>query len=182
MSAGASRVQVRKLRPEDDRTQFRSGDLELDRFFHRFAGQNQFRHHIGTTYVAVEDGALLGFATVAPSAIEVKALPAARRRGLPGYPLPVLRLARLAVDERAQGRGVGLLLLKATFLLARTLASDFGCVGVVVDAKPGAVEFYARYGFEEFPVLAGALGDRPAPRTLFLELGAIPATDEPPPP
>ncbi len=178
----ASRIEVRKLRSDDDRTRFRSGNLDLDRFFHRFAGQNQFRHHVGTTYVAVEAGEVVGFATVAPSAIEVKDLPPTRRRGLPSYPLPVLRLARLAVDERAQGRGVGLLLLRAVFVLARTLASDFGCVGVVVDAKPDAVAFYARYGFEAFAVLAGELGDRPAPTTMFLELGAIPATDDTPPP
>ena len=38
----------------DDRTRFRSGDADLDRFFQAYAGQNQFRHHIGTTYVAVE--------------------------------------------------------------------------------------------------------------------------------
>ncbi|MBX3472681.1 MAG: GNAT family N-acetyltransferase [Planctomycetes bacterium] len=175
-------MEVRKLRPDDDRTPFRSGNLDLDRFFHRFAGQNQFRHHVGTTYVAVEEGVVVGFATVSPSAIEVKDLPPKRRKGLPSYPLPVLRLARLAVDERAQGRGVGLLLLKAVFVLARALATDFGCVGVVVDAKPEAVAFYARYGFEEFAILAGELGDRPAPKTLFLELGAIPATPEPPPP
>jgi GNAT superfamily N-acetyltransferase len=172
---------VRKLRPEDERAGFRSGNVDLDRFFHRFAGQNQFKHHVGTTYVAVEAGALLGFATVAASAIEAKAVTAKRPKGLPGYPLPVLRLARLAVDERSQGRGVGLLLLKAVFLLARKLAADFGCVGFVVDAKPEAVPFYERYGFSEFRVVAGELGERPAPRTLFLELGAIPESDEPPP-
>lgn len=174
-------IEVRKLRPEDERAGFRSGSAELDRFFHRFAGQNQFKHHVGTTYVAVDAGAVVGFATVAASAIEVKALAPKRRKGLPGYPLPVLRLARLAVDERAQGRGVGLLLLKAVFLLARRLASDFGCVGVVVDAKQEAIAFYERYGFAEFGVVSGELGDRPAPKTLFLELGAIPSTDEPPP-
>lgn len=182
MSESAPSIEVRKLRPDDERTSFRSGNLELDRFFHRFAGQNQFKHHIGTTYVAVEAGAVVGFATVAPSAIEVKDLAPARRKKLPGYPLPVLRLARLAVDERAQGRGVGLLLLRAVFVLAQQLAADFGCVGVVVDAKPEAVAFYGRYGFEEFAVVAGELGDRPAPTTMFLELGAIPLIDEAPPP
>jgi len=177
----APRIEVRNLRPGDERAGFRSGNVDLDRFFHRFAGQNQFKHHVGTTYVAVEGVALLGFATVAASAIEVKELTTKRPKGLPGYPLPVLRLARLAVDERAQGRGVGLLLLKAVFVLARKLASDFGCMGVVVDAKPEAVSFYERYGFSEFGAVAGELGDRPAPRTLFLELGAVPESDELPP-
>ncbi len=177
MSARTS-LEVRKLRPEDERSSFRSGNIDLDRFFQRYAGQNQFRHHVGTTYVAVESGAIVGFATIAPSAIEVEHLPAARRKRLPGYPVPVLRLARLAVGERAQGRGVGLALLKAVFVLARGLAADYGCAGIVVDAKPDAVAFYARYGFFELGTMAGALGDRPAPKPMFLEVGAIPTTPD----
>ena len=102
-------------------------------------GQNQFRHHVGVTYVAVEDEAILGYATVAPAAIEIDLLPDALRKGLPRYPLPVLRLARLAVDSRVRGRGLGEELLRFVFGLALKLTSDYGCVGVVVDAKPDAV-------------------------------------------
>lgn len=167
-------VRVRRLRPEDDRSDFHSGNIDLDRFFQKYAGQNQFRHHIGATYVAVDGERILGFATVAPSEIGVERLLSLRRKHLPRYPMPVLRLARLAVDERAQGRGVGGTLLKAVFVLARRMANDYGCAGVVVDAKLEAIAFYQRYGFIEFPVSAGQLGDRPEPRLMFLELGAIP--------
>jgi GNAT superfamily N-acetyltransferase len=173
-------IVVRKLRPDDDRSAFQSGDPDLDRFFKRYAGQNQFKHYIGTTYIAVEDGYLVGFATVSAAQIEVRDLPAARQGRLPRYPLPVLRLARLAVDQRAQGRGVGLTLLKAVFMLARAMAGDFGCVGVVVDAKPQAVAFHARYGFMALDVVQGQLEDRPEPLPMFLEIGAIPATTEEP--
>jgi len=117
-------IAVRKLRPEDDRAGFRSGDVDLDRFFHKYAGQNQFRHHIGTTYVAIDGGRILGF------------------------------------------------------VLARQLSKDYGCLGVVVDAKPDAIAFCERYGFVEFPSLSGQLGDRPEPSLMFLELGAIPDTGE----
>jgi len=172
--ADRARIVVRQLRPNDDRSGFRSGNIDLDRFFHKYAGQNQFRHHIGTTYVAADGDQLLGFATVSPSEIDVERISAARRKRLPEYPMPVLRLARLAVDEKAQGRGVGHVLLKAGFVLARELATDYGCVGVVVDAKSEAVSFYERYGFVEFPTVSGELGDRPEPQPMFLELGAIP--------
>ena len=47
-------IEVRRLEAGDERSGFRSGDADLDRFFHRYAGQNQFRHHIGTTWVAVD--------------------------------------------------------------------------------------------------------------------------------
>lgn len=167
---------VRKLRPDDDRSRFDSGDPDLDRLFKRFAGQNQFKHYVGTTYVAEDAGTLLGFATVSAAQVEIRDLPPAKQGHLPRYPLPILRLARLAVDERAQGRGVGLTLLKAVFLMARAMAGDFGCIGVVVDAKPQAVAFYRRYGFTALEVVQGQLGDRPEPTPMFLELGAIPAT------
>ena len=57
-------ITVRRLAPSDDRTAFRSGNIDLDRFFARYAGQNRFRHHIGTTYVAIdESGTVQGFVT-----------------------------------------------------------------------------------------------------------------------
>jgi GNAT superfamily N-acetyltransferase len=171
-------VSVRRLEPHDDRAGFQSGNIELDRFFLRYAGQNQFRHHIGTTYVAIDDGGtILGFATVAASEVSAERLSAAARRRLPAYPLPALRLARLAVDRRAQGQGVAKVLLRAVFALSHRMAADMGCVGVVVDAKPEAVGFYRTLGFFELQAVAGQLGDRPEPLPMFLELGAIPKPD-----
>ena len=58
-------MEIRALRASDDRSPFQSGDEALDRFFHRYAGQNQFRHYIGVTYVAVDGRRILGFTTVA---------------------------------------------------------------------------------------------------------------------
>lgn len=170
----AEPIEVRLLRPADDRSDFDSGNIDLDRFFRRFAGQNQFRHHIGATYVAVAGDEILGFATVAAGHIEIEDLPKTKRKKLPHYPLPVLRLARLAVDQNAQGRGIGKLLLRAVFQIARDMAKSVGCVGAVVDAKPDAVAFYERYGFEPFEVVEGALESRPEPLPMFLPLGAIP--------
>ena len=166
-------MEIRALRESDDRSGFRSDDADLDRFLLKFAGQNQFRHHVGTTYVAVEDDVILGYATVAPGHIEVEGLPAKRRRKLPRYPLPVLRLARLAVDRSAQDQGIGSALLRFVFGLALRLAEDFGCIGVVVDAKPGAVEFYERLGFFALDVLEGRSEARPAPTALFLPMAEI---------
>lgn len=91
-------MEIRILLEADDRSRFTSGDPELDRFFQWFAGQSQFRYHLGTTYVAVEGVDVVGFVTVSPGQIEIDDLPAARRHQIPRYPLPVLRLARLAVD------------------------------------------------------------------------------------
>ena len=166
-------MDVRKLRDTDDRAAFRSGNADLDRFLHQFAGQNQFRHHIGVTYVAIDAGRVLGYATVAAAHLEIDGVPAAARKMLPAYPLPVLRLTRLGVDLSAQGHGVGLQLLRVVLMLAVTMADDYGCVGVVVDAKPDAVPFYAKYGFEAVDAVEGASDARPAPTPMFLGIKAI---------
>jgi GNAT superfamily N-acetyltransferase len=166
-------IEIRALREADDRAQFRSGDSDLDRFFHRFAGQNQFRHHLGVTYVAAEERRILGFATVAPAHVEIDGLPAAARAKLPHYPLPVLRLARLAVDESAAGAGLGKALLRFVLELAARMADDYGCVGVIVDAKPGAVDFYTKYGFIPVEAVEGKSDVRPRPTPMFLAMRAI---------
>jgi GNAT superfamily N-acetyltransferase len=170
----APTLNVRRLEPDDDRSEFRSGNLDLDRFFLRYAGQNQFRHHIGTTYVAVDvTGFIAGFATVTASEIAPQTMTARKRRGLPRYPVPVLRLARLAVDERARGQGIGSLLLRSVIVLARRMAEEVGCAGVLVDAKPDAITFYEKLGFLPLEGVAGLLGDRPEPLPMFLEIGQI---------
>ena len=166
-------MEIRALRAGDDRSAFRSGDADLDRFFRTFAGQNQFRHHIGVTYVAVDDGRAFGFATVAPGQIEIDDLPAAARKKLPRYPLPVLRLARLGVDLSAQGQGLGAQLLRFVPHLALKMADEFGCTGVVVDAKPDAVSFYEKFGFIPVEAVEGQLDARPVPTPMFLAMRAI---------
>lgn len=163
-------MEIRALRETDDRTRFRSGDPDLDRFLVKYAGQNQFRHHIGTTYVAEESGRIVGYATVAPGQLEFERLQRGWKSKLPRYPLPILRLARLAVDQTAQGQGVGTALLRFIFRLALRLAGEYGCVGVVVDAKPGAVPFYERLGFFALEVLEGHGAARPVPTSMFLPL------------
>lgn len=166
-------MEIRALLESDDRKAFSSGDADLDRFFAKYAGQNQFRHHIGMTYVAVETDVVYGFATLSSGHVEIDELPELLAKRLPGYPLPILRLARLAVATNAQGMGVGGALLYAVFRLALAQADVVGCVGVVVDAKPGAVNWYKRFGFIEMQVVEGESAARPRPQVMFLALSAI---------
>ena len=169
---------IRTLREDDDRSQFQSGDADLDRFFQKFAGQNQFKHYVGVTYVAVAAGAVLAFVTVATGHVEIEGLPAPARKKLPRYPLPVLRLARLAADRSAQGQGLGSQLLRFVLQLAMRMAQDYGCVGVVVDAKPGAAGFYEKYGFIPVDAVEGQSDARPQALPMFLSMRAIKAGRE----
>lgn len=168
-------VEIRPLRRSDDRSGFSCGQSDLDRFFEHYAGQNQFKLHLAVTHVAVVEARIVGFATVAASSIERASLPSARmRKRLPSYPLPVLRLARLGVDLRAQGLGIGKALLGRVLGLALEQRDQLGCVGVVTDAKPDAVTFYANLGFEPVEgVREGLLLGEPRP--MFLGIATIAA-------
>ncbi|MCA9599065.1 MAG: GNAT family N-acetyltransferase [Myxococcales bacterium] len=165
-------VEIRALRPEDDRASFRSGDEALDLFFHRYAGQNQFRHHIGVTYVAVADGSVLGFATVSPATLDAEGVPGKRR--LPPYPVPLLRIARLATHEAARGAGIGKALMRHCIELAERMREEVGCVGILVDAKSEAAPSYERLGFIEVSCVEGASHVVPRPTPVFLPLAAVP--------
>lgn len=76
----ARSVEIRALARDDDRSDFSCGQADLDRFFEHYAGQNQFKLHLAVTYVALVDGRVAGFATVAPASIERASLPSARLR------------------------------------------------------------------------------------------------------
>ena len=169
-------VEIRLLRREDDRSDFSCGQGDLDRFFEHYAGQNQFKLHLAVTYVAVLEAKVVGFATISASAIERAVVPSARlRKRLPAYPLPVLRLARLGVDLRAQRMGIGKALLRHVLGLALEQRDRFGCVGVIADAKPDAVAFYEGLGFTPLlGVREGLLAGEPLP--LFLPIETISAS------
>jgi hypothetical protein len=98
-------MEIRTLRPADDRSAFDSGDEVLDRFFHRYAGQNQFRHQIGVTYVAVDSSRILGFATIAPRHVDIDGLPEGAQKRLPRSPLPVLGSPDSPSTGRPKARG-----------------------------------------------------------------------------
>ncbi len=171
----ARAVEIRALARDDDRGDFSCGQADLDRFFEHYAGQNQFKLHLAVTYVAVVDGRIVGFATVAPASLERATLPSERlRKRMPSYPLPVLRLARLGVDTRAQGLGIGKALLRHALGLALAQRDRLGCVGVVADAKPDAVKFYEGLGFRPLEgVREGLLVSQPLP--MFLAIDTIAA-------
>lgn len=172
----AKTVEIRPLTSDDDRSGFSCGQPDLDRFLEHYAGQNQFKLHLAVTYVAVLGGQLVGFGTVAASSLERNSIPDARqRRRLPSYPLPVLRLARLGVDTRAQGLGIGRALLRHVFELAIEQRDRVGCVGIVTDAKPRAVRFYEGLGLVPLEgVREGLLKEEPLP--MFLGIETIAAT------
>lgn len=130
---------------------------------------------MGVTYVAFEvdvPNMVIGFHTLTTSSIAKALLPGDLGRRLPPYPhIPVVLLARLAVDRRFQGRGVGQQLLAHALDQALGIQRAMGCRGVIVDAYPGAVEWYQRYGFVPF----GGAPVRAPTQTMYLDLRTVEA-------
>ena len=166
-------VEIRILQKTDDRSVFSSGNINLDRFFQLYAGQNQFKHHIGTSYVAIVQSEIAGFATISTGEIAAEKIPTNLKKRLPNYPLPILRLSRLAVDKRFQKQGLGRQLLKTIFILALEMRQQYGCLGIVVDAKPNAVSFYETLGFISLELVSGQLEDKPEPIPMFLACSVL---------
>src|ERR1043166_501479 len=167
-------MEIRALRPNDDRTRSSCGNADLDRFFTRYAAQNQFENHSGTTFVAVEGDLIAGFVTVAPGQIEAADLPPSTLTGrLPRSPLPILRLARMGVAQTIQRKGVGSELLRFVFELGLKMSEDYGCVGVCVDAKSEAIEFYEPFDVRRMEASSGQLRIGPKPTLLFISMHTI---------
>jgi predicted N-acetyltransferase YhbS len=138
---------IQLLTAQHRRDGFDCGDAALNEFLFRQAGQQQ-RRGFGKTYVSVaEDGVTVtGFITVSAGQIATSALPSQMK--LPRYPAPMLRIGRLAVDVRHQGKGIGQDLLAFALRLAVEFSQRVGLYAVVVDAKHDkAKPFYVRLGF-----------------------------------
>ncbi len=148
-----------------DRSTFACGEETLDRYFQIQVTQD-IRRNITHCFVAIEaaSGLTAVYYTLAASSIPTPDLPAALARKLPRYPtIPAVRIGRLAVDRRFQGRGLAAALLADAGL--RTLSAAPAAFALVVDAKNDhAVAFYRHHGF--VPLLS-------QPRKLFLPLATV---------
>lgn len=142
-----------------DRRAFRCGVGDLDTYLARYARQN---HESGgaLTFVATpEPGSpyVRGYYSIAPGAVEHEGAPVEVTRGLGRYPVPVFRLARLAVHVDHQGQGLGAELLMAAGMRALGAASQAGGVALAIDAiDDAAARWYARHGaipFADNPLL-----------------------------
>jgi len=166
-------VSVRRLTSQDNRLDFKSGNLELDYYFQRFAGQNQFRHYLGTSYVAMLKKQVTGFITISSGELTSESASRSLQKKLPAYPIPILRISRLAVDKRFQNQGIGKLLLRSMFELAVNIREQIGCVGIVIDAKQESISFYTKLGFITLEATKGMLRTPTDTTPLFLNLNLV---------
>lgn len=134
-----------------DLTTFSCGKAEMDTWLRKHALNNQ-NLNATRTRVTCEDYAVRGYFSLAPSSIEFTNVPPRFQEGLARYPVPVILLARLAVDERFKGRRIGESLLFDALERSLEASRAIGGVAVLVDAlDEEARAFYERYDFEQSP-------------------------------
>lgn len=140
---------IEPLTKSYDRSRFECGREDYDTYFRRFALQNQ-KKRISVTWLEVErpSGVVAGYVTLAMNSVAVADASAELIQGLPQYPIPTLNVARLAVNQGHQGRGVGQRLLRFAMVKAVELSREVGChaVELVADGED-LVSYYERFGF-----------------------------------
>lgn len=145
---------------------FDCGQPTLDRWLVQYASQGQ-RRGTSRTFVAVGDaGNVVGYYTLVAGIVKRASATAAVAAGTSAhFPIPVCLLARLAVDRRAQARGLGSRLLLDALARALAASNEVGMRAVVVNAiDEDAARFYRQFDFE--PVDADGL-------TLMVPLAAV---------
>jgi GNAT superfamily N-acetyltransferase len=157
------------IRKSHDREGFDCGEEALNEFLRRHARRS---HELGgaKTFLAIDnadDKTVLGFYSLSPASVAYDRTPEIVKRGLARHEVPGFRLARLAVDRKMQGHGLGGQLLLAAGRRCLLAAAEVGGVVLLIDAKNERVAaWYARYG--AVPLLD-------APLSLLLPLATIEA-------
>ncbi|MGP8320639.1 MAG: GNAT family N-acetyltransferase [Methanosarcinaceae archaeon] len=118
----------------------------MNDFLKNDALENQ-EQMVSRTYVCCYENQFVGFYTLTTDIIEVKYVEKTHRWDDYKYKkYPAIKLARLAVDSRFEGNGVGRLLLSATVSIALNVSKQVGCRYMAVDAKKDAIGFYENMG------------------------------------
>jgi GNAT superfamily N-acetyltransferase len=128
---------------------FACGNASLDRWLVRYAGQSE-RRDAARTFVATREGAIVvAYYTLVAGQVDHESATAQVRRGMSRhFPIAAVLLARLAVDRRHQGRGVGAALLNDALARVSMAAEQVAVRAVVVHAiDDDAARFYERFGF-----------------------------------
>ncbi len=142
---------VRKLLATDQVDAFDCGQAALNQFLQRYALVNQ-KANSAQTYVCCFGDTVVGFYSLAVGSVDPQASPSRVTKGLARHPVPVMILARLAVDKEHQGNGLGKALLKDALLRTAQAADIAGIRCLLVHAKDDAARrWYESWEFEPSP-------------------------------
>lgn len=142
---------VRKLLATDQVDAFDCGQAALNQFLQRYAFVNQ-KANSAQTYVCCQGDVVVGFYSLAVGSVDPEAAPSRVMKGLARHPVPVMILARLAVDKEHQRKGLGQALLKDALLRTAQAADIAGVRCLLVHVKDDAArQWYESWEFEPSP-------------------------------
>jgi GNAT superfamily N-acetyltransferase len=144
---------VEPISGSHDVSRFDCGAHEsLNEWLKRFALINQ-KNESARTYVVRRNGSVVGYYSISAGSVAVDETPARIAKGLARHPIPVILLARLAVDKHEQGTGLGKALLKDALVRIAQAADILGARAVLVHAiDEQARKFYEHFNFEASPI------------------------------
>jgi GNAT superfamily N-acetyltransferase len=142
----------RPIEPTDNTVGFDSGEASLDRYLADRALANHVSH-VARCYVCTdsETNKVAGYYTLSAVAVEHADLPGRARRNAPN-PVPAVLLGRLAIDRKAQGAGLGRVLVRDAIVSTLAAADRIGVRLLLVHAlHQEAAAFYSLLGFKPSP-------------------------------
>ena len=154
MSTGSTRDRphIEKLDKHHVVESFDCGSGPLNDFLRRFALLNQ-RAGGAQTYVAALGETVVGYYSLSTGSVIYDEAPERTRKGLARHPVPVILLARLAVDRGWQGKGLGAALLRDALHRVAGAADIIGVRAVLAHAKDDAArQFYEHFNFDPSPI------------------------------
>jgi GNAT superfamily N-acetyltransferase len=146
-----TRFSIEKLRSDHAVQGFDCGSEELNRFLVRYALTSQ-RASSSQTYIGLADLSIVGFYTLSAGQVSYEDSPQRLTKGLAHHPVPIMLLARLAVSNTRQKRGIGAGLLKDAMRRTIQAADIAGIRAFAVHAKDEAAQqFYTHFDFIPSP-------------------------------
>lgn len=131
---------------------FDCGESSLNSWLRRHARQAE-AGRTARVFVSSDGSRVVGFYALAAAGLSPARAPERLRKGAPAHqPIPVILLARLAVDSEHQGRGLGRSLLQQAMIRSETAAESIGAKALVVHAMNAEARgWYVKAGFEPAP-------------------------------
>ena len=142
---------VERLRRDHEVDAFDCGKEALNRYLKRHAWANQ-QAEAARTYVVAVGLSVVGYHSLAAGSVSHDEATSRVSKGLARHRVPVVLLARLAVNRAHQGLGLGPALLKDALQRAAAACEIIGARALLVHANDGeARAFYEHFGFEPSP-------------------------------
>lgn len=145
-------METKPLDKLQDRSSFDCEVEPLNAYLKKYALQNQKKDAARTYVLTTEENQVIGYYTLVFGSVSVEETSPEISAGLGKYPIPIILLARLAIDKTQKGKGLGKFLMKDALLRATRASEIAGLRAFLIHAKDeSAKTFYEKLGFQPSP-------------------------------